>query len=124
MTFSIKLAGVCLLAAGLCASAAGAEGFRQVTDRGEFLSLVRDRALQISVFGVDLRVSPDGRIAGEGAGRPVTGKWRWNGGYFCRDLAWGERDLGPNCQAVHVSGSTIRFTSDRGEGRSADFRLR
>ncbi len=46
------------------------------------------------------------------------------GRLFCRDLFWGARDLGYNCQQVDVNGSRIRFTSDRGRGDSAVFRLR
>ena len=124
MTMALRLACAGILLAGLSVDTAAADEFRTVTDRGEFLSLVRDRSLEIRMYGIDLKVAEDGRIEGRGAGRPVTGQWRWVGSHFCRDLYWGSRDLGPNCQEVQVSGNTMRFTSDRGEGRSADFRLR
>ena len=68
-------------------------------------------------------MSPDGDIRGRALGGPVNGDWRWQDGYFCRDLVWGERDLGPNCQMVEVKGNRIRFTSDFGRGDSADFRI-
>ena len=105
-------------------SVAQADTFRQITSKTEFVSTVVNRSLQLPLWGVDLRVTPDGRIQGQGAGRPVSGQWQWNGGYFCRDLFWGERNLGPNCQAVAVNGTRVRFTSDRGSGQSAEFRLR
>ncbi len=114
-------AAALLLSTGLAA----ADAFVKVQSKSQFLNIVNDRSLQIPIYGVDLRVSPDGRISGTGGGLEVRGQWRWDGGYFCRDLYWGQRDLGPNCQEVAVSNrGLVRFTSDRGAGRSADFRLR
>ncbi|SEL59860.1 hypothetical protein SAMN05443999_106186 [Roseovarius azorensis] len=99
-----------------------AEGFAQITERDRFVSLIEGRDL--TRFGITLNVTPDGRIKGRAFGRDVTGAWRWNGGYFCRDLYWGQMDLGPNCQAVRVQGSTLRFISDQGQGQFADLQLR
>ncbi|WP_101067518.1 dihydrodipicolinate reductase [Roseovarius salinarum] len=110
-----------LLCAGLAGPAA-AEGFDKVDDRDRFISLVDGRKL--TRFGIRLAVTPDGEIAGRAFGRDVSGAWRWRSGYFCRSLYWGSTDLGPNCQAVKVQGRTLRFISDRGQGQSADLRLR
>jgi hypothetical protein len=96
--------------------------FEQVTDRTQFIKLITGKTLSRTL--VELRVSPNGGIAGSGAGWDVTGNWSWKDGYFCRDLNWGGDDLGYNCQAVYTDGSRIRFTSDRGEGQSAAFSLR
>lgn len=103
-------------------SPAFAEGFSQITERDRFVSLIEGRDL--TRFGITLNVTPDGQIRGRAFGRPVTGAWRWNGDYFCRDLYWGTTDLGPNCQAVRVQGSTLRFISDQGAGQFADLHLR
>ena len=43
---------------------------------------------------------------------------------FLWDLFWGGDPLGYNCQEVQVTGESIRFTSDRGAGASAEFRMR
>jgi len=115
-------AALSLATAVLPAATAPADAFRAVTDRGEFISLVAGRTLNYP--GVTLQVTQDGQIAGRGLGRPVTGAWQWREGYFCRDLYWGTRDLGANCQQVLANGGTLRFVSDRGAGRSADLRLR
>lgn len=96
--------------------------FAAVTERDGFVSLVQGRDL--TRFGIRLTVSPDGQIRGRAFGRDVTGAWRWNGDYFCRDLYWGDMDLGPNCQAVRLKGDTIRFISDQGTGQYADLYLR
>lgn len=93
-----------------------------IADRDAFVSLVEDRELKR--FGITLRVSPSGAIEGSAFGTPVTGAWRWQDGYFCRDLYYGSRDLGPNCQLVELrAGQTLRFIADQGRGQYADLRL-
>jgi hypothetical protein len=94
----------------------------KVADRDQFMGLVNDKTLARSL--IQLSVNADGSITGRGSGRAVTGTWTWEGGYFCRNLKWGQRDLGYNCQEVSAEGTTIRFQSDRGTGDSADFTIR
>ncbi|QFT91219.1 hypothetical protein FIU86_00065 [Roseovarius sp. THAF9] len=98
-----------------------AQDFNQIDDKSEFLSVVADKNL--TRFGINVTVTPSGQIEGKAFGRPVTGAWQWKSGFFCRDLYWGQRNLGPNCQAVRVQGSTVRFISDQGNGEYADLRL-
>lgn len=100
---------------------AAAEGFQRVEDKGGFLSLVQNKELRR--LGIRLKVTNDGRILGRAFGRQVTGEWRWDGGYFCRDLAVDGDPLEFNCQMVQVSGETMRFTSDKGQGIYADLTL-
>ena len=99
-----------------------AEAFQVVTDRDRFLQLVQGRKL--TRLGISLNVTNGGQIVGRAFGKPVTGQWRWEAGYFCRSLYHGTRNLGPNCQEVRVQGNTLRFTSDRGAGVYADLNLR
>ncbi|MCL4186347.1 MAG: dihydrodipicolinate reductase [Rhodobacteraceae bacterium] len=104
------------------APAVASEGFRQVTDPREFVALVAGRAL--TTLGVRLSVTADGRIAGRAFGREVTGAWRWQERYFCREMRAGVATVPDNCQAVLLRGDTLRFISDRGTGEIADLRLR
>ena len=99
-----------------------AESFKPVTSRDSFVSLMQNR--ELTRFGINLIVTPDGKIDGRAFGRDVSGAWRWQSGYFCRDLFWGQKNLGPNCQAVKVQGQTVRFISDQGTGEYADLTLR
>ncbi|MEL6517621.1 MAG: dihydrodipicolinate reductase [Pseudomonadota bacterium] len=99
-----------------------ASTFKPVTDRDQFVQIVSQGTL--SRFGIKLNVKPDGAIDGRAFGRDVSGAWDWRDGYFCRDLFWGTREVGANCQEVMISGNTLRFTSDQGQGRFADLRLR
>lgn len=106
----------------LTAAPALADGFATVSKKSDFLSLVDGRDLKR--FGIKLNVMSDGRITGDAFGREVQGAWEWQQGYFCRDLYWGSRDLGPNCQRVEVQDGTLRFIADRGQGDSAEFALK
>ncbi len=120
----VLLAGIVLVAAiasFLPTTPAKAEGFQVVDDGTRFVSLIEGRALRR--LGITLSVSPEGDITGRAFGAPVRGEWRWEDGYFCRDLFWNNTDLGYNCQLVQESGGTLRFTSDRGAGMYADLRL-
>jgi hypothetical protein len=115
------IATCAVLCAGATAASTG-EGFASVTDRSDFLSLVQNR--ELTRMGITLDVRPDGSIAGRAFGREVTGAWSWQDGFFCRDLAWGNRTFPYNCQKVERAGSDLRFTSDRGTGQSATLSLR
>ena len=108
-----------IVALGLAAPAAAE--YVPVRNGKEFASLIADKRLTRT--GIKLTVTPSGDIRGRAFGRPVTGAWTWQDGYFCRDLYWGQMELGYNCQAVTRNGSALRFTSDKGQGRSADLFL-
>lgn len=96
--------------------------FAKVVSQDEFLRYVSGKTLTRPL--IRLRVTPDGRIEGRGSRWDVTGNWSWRDGYFCRDLFWGGDALGYNCQEVRVQNDRVRFTSDKGRGQSAVFRLR
>ncbi len=102
-------------------SAASAE-LKRITDRSEFVTIVEGRSLTRPL--IKLFVTADGNITGSGATLPVSGSWTWKDGFFCRDMTWGKRELGYNCQEVRADSVTIRFTSDQGTGDFADFKLR
>lgn len=108
-------------AVALAGSPALAE-FSKVDDQSQFMALIDGKELRRPF--VNLEVAADGSITGYGAAWPVTGNWTWTDGYFCRDIFWGGDPLGFNCQEVQATDDRIRFTSDRGAGDSAEFRLR
>lgn len=101
-----------------------ADGFQSVQDRGTFLSLVEGRVLRLGAARIALRVLPDGTISGKALGWDITGKWSWDSGFFCREMDWSGYPISPNCQLVEQRGSELRFTSNKGSGQSAAFRLR
>jgi hypothetical protein len=104
---------------------ATAEEFEPVREKGQFLDLIKDRALKIGLYNLSLNVLPDGRIDGSALGWQITGKWSWNDGYFCREMDWSGTVIDYNCQLVEVrAGDAMRFTVDQGKGDSAVFRLR
>lgn len=118
----MRVLAISVLILGL-AGAAEANGFERVAERDRFVGLIEGRDL--TRFGITLKVTDGGAIAGRAFGQKVTGNWDWSGGYFCRDLFLGGKPLDSgNCQTVEVRGNTLRFTSDRGAGDSADLSLR
>lgn len=111
-----------LTAFALCAVASGATAELQVVkDQSDFLKLVQGRDLTRT--GITLQVTENGEIKGRAFGKTVSGAWKWQDSYFCRSLYWGSQNMGDNCQQVALDGGDIRFTSDRGAGRHANFDL-
>jgi len=114
-----------MIAAAIAALAAGPALAELVTvnNQTQFVKLVDGKTLTRPL--VKLTVTPDGQIEGRGSVWDIEGTWSWQDGYFCRDLFWGGDALGYNCQEVQASADgRIRFTSDKGAGDSAMFRLR
>ncbi len=116
-----RVFGFCIGLALFGATSAVAEMTR-ITSKEDFLSRVDGKTLARPL--IKLFVTADGNITGSGASLPVSGDWVWKDGYFCRNLTWGKRDLGYNCQEITSEGQTIRFTSDQGKGDHADFKFR
>lgn len=112
-----------LLAPVLALLPLSAAAFETVGDRDRFLALVEGRELRIGLLGIALTVRADGTIGGAAQGQPVSGRWTWENGLFCRDMAWGGMAIPYNCQLVEIDGSAIRFTVDAGAGQSAVFTL-
>lgn len=122
MTFAKLSAPLVALALAVTFPAVAEAKFEKVSTKDEFMEITEGK--RMTIFGITVFVTPDGQIGGNAYGRKVSGAWRWQDGYFCRDLYWGQRDFGPNCQEVRVHGNKIRFASDRGAGMSAVLTLR
>ncbi|NNJ69617.1 MAG: dihydrodipicolinate reductase [Boseongicola sp.] len=122
MSRLFKTIALSTAAAGLLATSALAEGFQRIEDESKFVNIIKDRELKR--FGIRLQVDDSGKIVGRAFGQAVTGEWDWQNGFFCRDLYLGGKELDPdNCQLVEVRGNTVRFTSDMGQGDSANLRI-
>lgn len=118
------LAIVMLLMAGLSLPGL-ARASEAVRDKDSFLSLVAGKDLRIGLYNLTLKVTPDGRINGSALGWAISGSWRWEDGYFCREMDWSGYAIPFNCQLVEaVNADRLRFTSDKGQGQSASFGLR
>ncbi len=111
----------CVLLFSFISSGARSE-YLVIKDKNTFIATIKDKTLKRPL--IRLEVTEDGKITGRAAMLSVTGQWTWENSYFCRDLFWGSRNLGYNCQQVSRSGKKIRFTSDKGEGDFADFTVK
>lgn len=104
------------------------DDFARIQSKAEFVKAIDGKELSIlRPFylrnAIKLQVSPGGQISGKALNKPVTGAWRWENGLFCREMTFGDDDIGSNCQVVAVNNDQIRFIADRGRGDRADFRL-
>ena len=111
----------CVLLFSFISSGARSE-YLVIKDKNTFIATIKDKTLKRPL--IRLEVTEDGKITGRAAMLSVAGQWTWENSYFCRDLFWGSRNLGYNCQQVSRSGKKIRFTSDKGEGDFADFTVK
>lgn len=100
-----------------------AADYAPITDEATFMSLVNGKLLRNRLYGVKLNVLNGGQIKGSAIGWSITGSWKWEGNYFCREMDWGGDPIPYNCQLVEVDGSNIRFTVDQGAGDSASFSI-
>ena len=102
-----------------------ANNYEPISERGAFIAALVGKNLSNRLYGLTLKVTGDGAIAGSAVGSPITGSWSWIDGYFCRQMDWGGTDIPYNCQLVEIrNGNEMRFTVDRGVGDSASFMLR
>ena len=108
----------------IAASYAQAQSEKIIINRSEFLAVVENKSLELWLFGIRLQISSDGTIRGSALGRDVSGSWVWEDNYFCRNMVWGDRDIGYNCQSVSMVENKLRFTSDKGLGANAQFTLK
>jgi len=100
---------------------AAAQNNEWIKEKSKFINLVKGKKLKR--FLIDLSVETDGTISGIGAGTQVLGNWNWQEDYFCRNLTWGNRDLGSDCQKVELKDQKLFFTSDRGRGATVGFNI-
>ena len=116
---------VLLAMLGAPAGPAFADTYAPIKDLPTFLQLVEGRDLRIGLYNLTLTLSPDGQVTGSALGWAITGSWRWDAGYFCRELDWSGYAVPDNCQLVEAQGrDKLRFTTDQGAGDSATFKLR
>lgn len=104
--------------------AASVQADELISERSALLDVVSDKVLLLRLFGIKLKIIEDGTIEGKAMGWDVVGDWKWQDGFFCRSMLWGERDIGYNCQEVSIKNKKIKFTSDRGSGASAQFLIK
>lgn len=117
---AINLASILWI--GMAGAGFSSEGMPVITDRDVFLDVMDDSELRYLV--VRVKVQPDGTIKGRALRWDITGNWTWEDGYFCREMDWGGYSIDYNCQEVRAQGNRMRFTSDKGSGDTAVFRIR
>ena len=109
---------------GFICMGGAAAAFERVAERSEFMELLSGRELYLGLLNAQLSVNSDGTITGSARNTPVTGRWSWQDGFFCREMDWSGREIAYDCQLVEQDAGRMRFSSERGAGRRAVFQLR
>ena len=66
--------------------------------------------------GVAFLIHEDGRITGAVDGRPLNGRWWWEGAFLCRTARIDVEDLGTERELIERDGDRVRYTHDEGRG--------
>ena len=89
----------------------------EIKTKAQFLEQIAGKKLVQKDNWVIL--SPDGTVRGEGPAKgPITGKWTWEGTYYCREITVDGTKFTRDCQAVTLSGNTVNFIHEKGKGIS------
>ena len=71
-------------------------------------------------------IHADGTVSGafgKGGKDKLTGRWTWEGEYYCRTIEVGGTDYGRDCQVLEVSGETLWSTTNEGKGQRSVWTL-
>ena len=87
---------------------------KQITTEKEFRAKVVGKKL-ITERG-NVTIQADGSLTGQLGGKEVSGEWTWDDGYYCRSVAFGNRQLRDDCQMVTIVGKEVTFYRKKGYG--------
>lgn len=88
--------------------------WKRVTTRDEFVS----RFAEVTLVSDGLRfvIHDDGRVVGNVGDLPLSGRWYWENGFFCRTAILDGAPLELDCEIIECCGEQMRYTRDRGDG--------
>lgn len=91
--------------------------WKRLTTRDDFL----DNFAEVTLVADALRfvIHEDGTIVGEVGGRPLTGRWYWENGYFCRTAVLDGETLELDCEIIEYRGDQMRYIRERGNGEAS-----
>ena len=118
VTWKTMLAAAALI--GLAATHAvhqASAADRRITTEQEFREIAVGKKL-VTKGGVVYQ-GEDGTLTGAFGSRELTGKWTWEGEYYCRTVQVGDRDFGHDCQAVLVTEDGLVFHRNKGGGKKS-----
>lgn len=72
----------------------------------------------LTAAGLEFVIHPDGWISGTADSKRFSGSWSWRDGFFCRHAELKGEYLGSDCEVIEVSSGLMRYTRDKGAGRS------
>ncbi|MEX0348784.1 MAG: hypothetical protein AB3N15_05110 [Paracoccaceae bacterium] len=111
----MKRLALILTAFSLFSLSASAASAAEIRKKKQFIEEVAARKLVMGHSWVT--IAPLGSVTGQGPkGGEITGNWRWDKRYYCRDITIDGVPLPPDCQSVSIRGNVVTFTHDKGKG--------
>ncbi len=87
----------------------------QIKTKAQFLEQIAGKKLVQNKNWVIL--SADGTVRGEGPAKgDITGKWDWEGTYYCREVTVDGTKFAHDCQSVTRNGKIVNFIHNKGKG--------
>lgn len=91
--------------------------WKRVTTRDEFVS--RFTGVTLVSDGLRFVIHEDGRILGDIGDLPLSGRWYWENGFFCRTAVLDGATLELDCEMIECRGDQMRYTRERGNGEAS-----
>lgn len=103
-------------------SAFPAAAWERLTTEEQFRASITDRTIT-TAEGNSFTSHSDGRVTGTWGGQPMSGRWEWHQGFWCRNVRVGDTESGTDCQTVERRGNEVRNTRNQGRGAPGVGRL-
>ena len=103
------------------ASSAAVPGKRRITTEQEYRDAVVGR--RFSNKDGNYVIHDDGTFTGKFGGKKLTGKWTWEGEFFCRSGKLGSKKVPRDCHVIFMEGDTMTGLRKKGKGRKFTYRL-
>ena len=114
MNFGNLACAICISTAFLAAPAVAAT-FKPINTEKDFMKLAVGKKW-VSKKGFVAYFNKDHTLSGGFGKKKMTGKWNWEGKYWCRTVILDGKNLGHDCQVHEISGNQLKFTRKKGKG--------
>lgn len=97
------------------ASTSHADNLKRIKKEADFRAMAVDQKY-MSDKGDWILAASDGTLTGSFGGKDLTGAWNWQGKYWCRNARVGGKEIGSDCQEMHLSATQLRTKRQKGKG--------
>lgn len=107
----------------LVASTSGIQAKDIIDNKSEFIQKIAGKRISDPKANTWMVAQPNGQIKGKFKGISISGKWNWNGKFWCRSARIGLISLSKECQQITLANKTLVLTRRKGTGSSHTYQL-